>query len=76
MNDESAYSVQRGFTAWIAAAYTFIMILLGNASMLVTLMGRPTNMMLMVQVTILVALLIPNIILSSLVWTKVYGNKV
>ncbi len=76
MADESAYRVQRGFTAWIAAVYTFIMLAMGNASLLVTVLGKPTNSMLMIQVLILVALLIPNLILSSLVWTKVYGNKV
>lgn len=76
MNDETAYSVQRGFTAWVAAIYTFVLLMMGSASLLVTVLGKPTNMMLMVQVTILVAMLIPNLILSSLIWSKVYGNKV
>ena len=76
MNDESIYGFQRGFTAWIAATYTFVLLMLGSASLLVTILGKPTDLMLMVQVTILVAMLIPNLLLSSLIWTKVYGNKV
>lgn len=76
MNDEHTYAAQRGFTAWVAAVYTFVLMMLGSASLLVTILGKPTNMMLMVQVAILIAMLIPNLILSSLIWSKVYGNKV
>lgn len=76
MNDETAYGFQRGFTAWVAAIYTFILLMMGSASLLVTIMGKPTHMALMVQVAILIAMLIPNLILSSLIWSKVYGNKV
>ena len=76
MSDESAYSVQRGFTAWIAAIYAFFTMLFGTASILVTILGRPNDAMLMLQAAILIALLIPNFILSSLIWTKVYGNQV
>ncbi len=76
MNDESTYGVQRGFTAWIAAIYTFVLLTLGSTSLLVTIMGRPNDMMLMLQVGILIMMLVPNLLLSSLVWTKVYGHKV
>ena len=76
MNDETAYSVQRGFTAWVASVYTFVLLMLGSSSLLVAILGKPANMMLMVQVVILVVMMLPNLLLSSLVWEKVYGHKV
>ena len=76
MSDESTYSIQRGFTAWVAAIYAFFTMLFGSASILVTILGRPTDMMLMAQASIMIMLLIPNFLLSSLIWSKVYGDKV
>lgn len=76
VDDESVFSTQRGFTAWIAAIYAFLMLTIGSTNVVGSLVGQEYPSWIFVKTFISVLLLVPNILLSSLVWTKVYGHKV
>lgn len=72
MSDQT-YSAQRGFTAWIAAIYAFFMMLFGTTDLMI--MGHPEGAtMQLLQASITILLLFPNLFLSTLIWSKVYGD--
>lgn len=73
INENRLFRVQRGFTAWIAATYAFVLMTLGSASLVVTVFGKFD---IFVLTTLTMCLILPNFILSSLIWSKVYGHKV
>lgn len=74
MSDQT-YSAQRGFTAWIAAIYAFFMMLFGTTDLMIMIMGHPEGAtMQLLQASITILLLFPNLFLSTLIWSKVYGD--
>ena len=76
-DDESIYRFQRGFTAWIVAIYTFVMTTLGSIAAVSLVTGQAETWEgAFARGTVVMALLIPTIWISSIVWTKVYGHKV
>lgn len=74
--DQKKFEGQRVFSAWAAAAYTFVMMFFG-AIMTLTLIFHPKTFIgAMLVATIAMAMLIPGFFIAKIVYERVYGDEV
>lgn len=72
--DAPDFRGQRAFTAWIAAIYTFMVLLLGSVFLCSMIFAPVSGIQALAVTGIVLAMLIPNTYLTSLVWDKVYNG--
>ena len=71
------YKSQRAFTAWVVAAYTFAMLSIGSTTLVFKVLGgNPDPLMFMTAVLASLIGIIFGLLISGIVWSRVFGHEV